>query len=47
MTEKYLGENIGKLGYGNMRLPKVNGKIDTVTIDKMIDSYMGHGFFIL
>jgi predicted aldo/keto reductase-like oxidoreductase len=44
MTEYFIGEHIGKLGYGNMRLPRVDGEIDTVTINKMIDSFLGHGF---
>ena len=37
-------QNIGKLGYGNMRLPKVGGEIDTATINRMIDMYMAAGY---
>ena len=44
MEEKYLGENIGKLGYGNMRLPRKNGKVDINTAKEMIDEFMSNGF---
>ncbi|MCL2226269.1 MAG: aldo/keto reductase [Oscillospiraceae bacterium] len=44
MADKYFGKSIGKLGYGNMRLPKVDGNIDFATIDKMIDKFMMSGF---
>ena len=47
MAEQFFGKNIGKLGYGNMRLPKLDGKVDYATIHKMIDTFMeaGHSFF--
>ncbi|MCL2409586.1 MAG: aldo/keto reductase [Oscillospiraceae bacterium] len=44
MATQYFGKNIGKLGYGNMRLPKVDGKIDFATINAMIDKFMASGF---
>ena len=44
MTEKYLGENIGKLGYGNMRLPKIDGEVDMKTVNEMIDAFIGNGY---
>lgn len=44
MAKRYFEENIGKLGYGNMRLPRVDGKIDTVTINSMIDRFLAAGF---
>ena len=44
MTEQYFGKYTGKLGYGNMRLPRINGKLDYETIYKMIDTYMDAGY---
>jgi len=44
MTEQFFGKTIGKLGYGNMRLPRIDGKLDYATINKMIDTYMEAGF---
>ena len=44
MTEIHLGEKIGKLGYGNMRLPKINGEIDMKTVNEMIDAFLDNGF---
>jgi len=44
MAENYFGTNTGKLGYGNMRLPRIDGKLDYVTIDKMIDAFMDAGY---
>ena len=42
--ERFFGKNIGKLGYGNMRLPKADGKVDYVTIHKMVDTFMEAGY---
>ena len=44
MAERYFGNTTGKLGYGNMRLPKIEGKFDFATTDKMIDAFMEAGF---
>ena len=44
MTEEFFGKRTGKLGYGNMRLPRVDGKLDYVTIHKMIDTFMEAGY---
>ena len=44
MDQQYFGKNIGKMGYGNMRLPKVDGKVDFATIDKMIDTFLEAGY---
>ena len=44
MAEQFFGKQRGKLGYGNMRLPKVDGKLDYVTIHKMIDTFMEAGY---
>ena len=45
MAERIIDEHIGKLGYGNMRLPKTeDGKIDIETINKMIDRYLESGY---
>ena len=43
-TAKYFGKETGKLGFGNMRLPKVDGKNDYVTIHKMIDTFLEAGY---
>ena len=44
MTEHYFEKDTGKLGYGNMRLPKVEGKFDFATTDKMVDAFIEAGF---
>ena len=47
MTEKYLGEGTKKLGFGMMRLPRVEGKQDVIDIEqtkKMVDMFMDAGF---
>ena len=44
MTEKFFGKYTGKLGYGNMRLPRIDGELDYETIHKMIDSFMDAGY---
>ena len=42
--EKYFGENLPKLGFGLMRLPKKNGdKIDIEQTKQMVDMYMDAG----
>ncbi len=40
----YLGEEIGKLGFGFMRLPKNDNVIDLEQTKKMVDAYMAAGF---
>ncbi len=40
----YLGENIKKLGFGMMRLPKVDGEIDIEQTKKMVDEFINGGF---
>jgi len=44
MTEQFFGKYTGKLGYGNMRLPRIDGKLDYDTIYKMIDTFMEAGY---
>lgn len=45
MAEKYLGESIGKLGFGFMRLPtKEDGTFDCEPMKKMVDAYLNAGF---
>ncbi|MCL1829714.1 MAG: aldo/keto reductase [Oscillospiraceae bacterium] len=44
MFEQYFGRKTGKLGYGNMRMPKVDGKLDVATACKMTDAFMKAGF---
>ena len=42
--EKYFGENVPKLGFGLMRLPKLkNGSIDIEQTKKMVDMFMDAG----
>ncbi len=41
---KYLGQNIPKLGFGLMRLPKKDGEIDIELSKKMVDRYLDAGF---
>ena len=40
----FLGEEIKKLGFGLMRLPKINGEIDIEQSKKMVDLFMSKGF---
>ncbi len=40
----YLGEDIKKLGFGLMRLPKIGGKIDVEQTKAMTDKFMAAGF---
>lgn len=43
--EKFFGENVPKLGFGLMRLPKLaDGKIDIEQTKKMVDLFMDAGF---
>ena len=42
--ERYLGENIPKLGFGLMRLPQKDGEIDIEQVKQMVDYFLGHGF---
>ena len=42
--ERYFGENVPKLGFGLMRLPKLaNGKIDIEQTKRMVDLFMDAG----
>ena len=41
---KFFEEDIGKLGYGNMRLPTVDGQVDYSTVYSMIDAFIDGGF---
>ena len=43
MTGEYFGRTVNKLGYGNMRLPRIDGKVDYVKIHEMVDTYMAAG----
>lgn len=40
----YLGESIGKLGFGLMRLPMAEGQIDHKQVDQMVDLFLEKGF---
>ncbi|MBQ6529895.1 MAG: aldo/keto reductase, partial [Clostridia bacterium] len=40
----YLGEEIKKLGFGMMRLPRIDGEIDIEQSKKMVDIFMNAGF---
>ena len=42
--ENYLGKEIGKLGFGLMRLPEIEGKTDIEQVKKMVDMFMERGF---
>ena len=42
--EKYLGENIPKLGFGLMRLPMDGEKIDVARTQEMVDRFLEEGF---
>lgn len=44
MAEKYLGESIGKLGFGLMRLPMKGDEVDIEQTKKMADEFMARGF---
>ncbi|MCL2425736.1 MAG: aldo/keto reductase [Oscillospiraceae bacterium] len=36
-------DKIGKLGFGYMRLPKINGELDTEQVNKMADTFLNNG----
>lgn len=40
----YLGKDIKKLGFGLMRLPKIDGKIDVEQTKEMVDLFLDAGF---
>lgn len=40
----YLGEKIGKLGFGLMRLPQKDKAIDVEQVKEMVDRFLGVGF---
>lgn len=40
----FFNEDIGKLGYGNMRLPIVDGEVDYSTVYSMVDAFIEGGF---
>ncbi len=42
--ERYLGESIPKLGFGLMRLPMAEGKIDLEQVKEMVDLFLDAGF---
>ncbi len=42
--ENYLGKEIGKLGFGLMRLPQKDDKIDIEQVKTMVDMFMEKGF---
>ncbi len=44
MSEKYLGEDIKKLGFGLMRLPKIGSDEDIEQTNKMVDTFIANGF---
>ncbi len=40
----YLGETIGKLGFGLMRLPMIDGEVDLKQTKAMVDLFLSSGF---
>lgn len=44
MGNAYIGENIKKLGFGLMRLPRKGDKFDLGLLCEMIDAYLAKGF---
>lgn len=44
MSDTYLGESIGKLGFGFMRLPRKGTGFDYEPMKKMVDTFLAHGF---
>ena len=44
MEEKYFGENIKKLGFGLMRLPRKGAVIDVKKTSGMVDAFIENGF---
>jgi predicted aldo/keto reductase-like oxidoreductase len=43
MADTYLGESIGKLGFGCMRLPKKGEQFDLETVNQMVDEFLDAG----
>ena len=41
---RYLGEDIRKLGFGLMRLPRKSNAIDVEQVNEMVDLFMEAGF---
>jgi predicted aldo/keto reductase-like oxidoreductase len=44
MSDTYLGQSIGKLGFGFMRLPRKGSDFDYEQINKMVDAFLAQGF---
>jgi predicted aldo/keto reductase-like oxidoreductase len=44
MNGNHLGMEIGKLGFGLMRLPEIDGVIDIEQVKKMADLFIENGF---
>ena len=44
MFDEYFGRSMGKLGYGNLRMPSVDGKLDIATACKMVDAFLEAGY---
>ena len=44
MSEKYFGENVKKLGFGLMRLPKTGAVINVKETSRMVDMFLENGF---
>ncbi len=44
MEEKYFGENVKKLGFGLMRLPRKGPVIDVKETSEMVDLFLSEGF---
>lgn len=44
MMEKHLGQDVPKLGFGLMRLPMIEGKIDIEQVKTMVDMFLEKGF---
>lgn len=44
MNKNYLGSDIRKLGFGLMRLPQTDGKIDIEQLKQMVDLFLEKGF---
>ena len=44
MNKDFLGSDIKKLGFGLMRLPNTQGKIDLEKLKSMVDTFMEKGF---
>jgi len=43
MTGTIQTEKIGKLGFGFMRLPRINGELDVAQVNKMVDAFLDSG----